>query len=432
MRNARIDLTDIMDALSMALDLIDPRLTNHHRQVTLLAVRLAEEMQLPLKQRQNLALAAIVHDIGASGIQDAALRLQYTYTDEAVRNHAEAGYALLSGFVPLSDVAEVVRFHHVPWSQGGGAVYQGHQVPLLAHVLQLADRAQVLVDQSRNILNQVDYIVGRIVEARGTVLHPQVVDAFLALAHHEVFWLDLVSSWHTDSVIEEFRPLQVEGDNDMLLDIARFFGRVIDSRSRFTATHSAGVAAVAAAIGHLVDLGEDECYKLQLAGYLHDIGKLSVPNDVLEKKGALNHEELMLMRSHTYHTQRVLERIPAFQQIATVASHHHESLDGTGYPFHAKARKLSLSVRIMAVADVFTAITEDRPYRAAMDRGAVLGVLYHDAAAARLDPQLVVLVAHEYQRINHARFEAQSAYSQYDSTFQPMTRIHPVARSAWA
>jgi HD-GYP domain-containing protein (c-di-GMP phosphodiesterase class II) len=419
MSNSKIDLTDVMSALSMALDLIDPRLTDHHRQVAFLAVRLAEEMGLPLEQRQHLALAAMVHDIGASGTKDAALRLQYAYLDESIREHSEAGYILLAGFPLLAEVAEVVRFHHIPWSRGAGQVHAGRAVPLLAQVLQLADRVQVLINRSRHVLEQVNRIVKCVVIAKDTIFHPDVVDAFLAVAQREAFWLDLASTWRKDSVLEEFRPLPVQGDGDALLDIARFFGRVIDSRSRFTASHSAGVAAVAEAIGQLAGLGEDECSQLRLAGYLHDIGKLSIPNDILEKAGALSSEEFALIRSHTYHTQRVLERIPAFSEIATMASHHHENLNGTGYPFHVSAQNLSPAARIMAVADVFTAVAEDRPYRGAMHQDAVMAVLAHDAAACHLDAQLVGLVTREYQYINIARIDAQSAYCQNGSRRPP-------------
>ncbi len=436
MRNSRIDLADVMDALSMALDLIDPRLTGHHRQVAFLAVRVAEEMRLPLAHRQRLALAAIVHDIGASGAKDAALVLEYAYGAPAVRDHSEAGYALLSGFPPMADAAEVVRFHHVPWADGGGAVCGVWSVPLLAQVLQLADRVQVLIDPSRHILGQVGHIAACVTAAKDTVFHPAAVDAFLAIARHEALWLDLVSTWRNGSVLDEFRPLPADGEGDALLEVARFFGRVIDSRSRFTGSHSAGVAAVAEAIGHLAGLGDDECYQLRLAGHLHDIGKLSVPIDILDKAGALSPEELALIRCHTYHTQRVLERIPAFGQIATVASHHHETLDGTGYPFHVAARRLPLAARIMAVADVFTAIAEDRPYRGAMARDAVLAVLADDAAARRLDAALVALVTRHFAAIDTARSEAQSAHCRDNSTrlrpppHQVASRPRRVARPA--
>jgi HD-GYP domain-containing protein (c-di-GMP phosphodiesterase class II) len=189
---------------------------------------------------------------------------------------------------------------------------------------------------------------------------------------------------------------------------------------------------VAETLGRLAGLGEEECYQLRLAGHLHDIGKLSVPNHILEKPGALTSDEFALVRSHTYHTQRVLERIPAFSQIATVASHHHETLDGSGYPFHVDAQRLPLAARIMAVADVFTAVTEDRPYRAAMAEAAVLAVLAEDAAAHRLDRQLVALVAGDFQSINAARQEAQSVYCR-DSSRRPFVRSrHPGGRSGWA
>jgi len=427
MKRFTVDLVEVIDALSLALDLIDPRLTDHHRQVALLAVGLAEQMRLPVVERQRLAMAALLHDIGATGTKDALLRLRYEYLDDEVQAHAEHGYRLLIRFAPLAEVVDIVRFHHVPWSFGRGSRQEERPVPLAAHILQLADRVQVQIDRSRYILSQVEAITARIVEERGRVFHPAVVDAFLARARNEAFWLDLVSPWQQNSVLHEFGPLPVDSDDSTLLDIARFFGRVIDSRSHFTATHSAGVAAVAGTIGGLCGLCDEECGQLRLAGYLHDIGKLAIPKDILEKPAALTPEEFALMRSHTYHTQRVLERIDAFRPIATWASHHHERFDGSGYPFGIKGAAMSLCARIMAVADVFTALTEDRPYRKAMKRQDVIATLKASAAANGLDPLLVGVVTRDFEPINTARREAQSAYQEAGEVQVPLA---PQSRSS--
>ena len=136
-----------------------------------------------------------------------------------------------------------------------------------------------------------------------------------------------------------------------------------------------------------------------IAGYLHDLGKLAVSNEILEKPGKLSEDEFNVIRSHTYYTYHLLESIPAFKMINEWASYHHEKLDGTGYPFHIAGDKLSLGSRVMAVSDVFTAITEDRPYRKRMDDESAKQVLIGMVDSGALDGKVVEILLDNFDKI---------------------------------
>ena len=164
-------------------------------------------------------------------------------------------------------------------------------------------------------------------------------------------------------------------------DIAAAFARVIDAKSPFTSGHSERVALFTDMIAEELCYSFDDRRKLKRAALLHDIGKLGVSNMILDKKGKLDDEEWKAMRSHAAYSEQILERISAFADLAKVAGAHHERLDGSGYPAGLAGDEICMDTRIISTADVFDALTADRPYRAAMPVAKAFEIL--DAGAGK-------------------------------------------------
>ena len=405
-KEPRISLFDLIMNLSDAMDLISPFLVNHHKQVAYIAFSIGEELALPVEQKNELILAGASHDIGAFSLKERMDLLQFEVKD--TYTHARIGYSLLKMFEPLSSVATLVRFHHVPWDAGAGSEFDGEQVPIGSHLLHLADRVAVLINKREEILGQVNVICERIKEQSGKMFRPHLVDAFMNLATKEYFWLDAVSPSISPLLRSRASLESIEMNLDSLSNFAKLFSKIIDFRSPFTATHSSGVAASAESIAKFAGFSERECRMMRIAGYLHDLGKLVVPKEILEKPTTLTEDEFNVIRSHTFHTYRTLEPIGSLDIINAWASFHHERMDGTGYPFHHKGQDLSLGSRIIAVADVFTAITEDRPYRKGMSSDSALQVLQKKADNSALDPSIVSLLTLHFDEINSFRISAQA------------------------
>jgi HD-GYP domain-containing protein (c-di-GMP phosphodiesterase class II) len=134
---------------------------------------------------------------------------------------------------------------------------------------------------------------------------------------------------------------------------------------------------------------------MRVAGYLHDLGKLAIPAEILEKPGKLTVDEFNVVKKHPFLSFHVLEPICDLDVINAWASFHHERMDGTGYPFHHEAADLPLGSRILAVADVYTALAEDRPYRRGLDQRESLKLLQIMAGEEKLDKEIVsTLLAH--------------------------------------
>lgn len=150
------------------------------------------------------------------------------------------------------------------------------------------------------------------------------------------------------------------------LSFASALVATLDARDRYTAGHSAAVAVYARDIALRMALEEDQVRLVHLCGLVHDIGKIGLPPGLLEKPGALTLEERRQMEKHSEIGERILSNVEDYSEIATIVRHHHERIDGEGYPDGLYSEQIPLLSRIIAVADAYNAMTSDRPYRDAM------------------------------------------------------------------
>lgn len=404
-----ISLFDMMDSLSTALDLINPALSKHHKLTCYVTSCIAEEMDLDDDAFNALFSASILHDIGAIALADRMRLLDFEVASPHL--HGELGALLLSKFPPFKAFAPLVRYHHVPWLDGEGAMFRGAEVPSGSHMIHLADRVAVLIKPNIPIFEQVSDVREKAAALSGATFVPEMVEAFLEMSRKEVFWLDFVHRDITKILKRKSRLPSLSLDLDGLLAMSRFYALIIDTRSRFTATHSSGVAASAEKLARLSGLGDFQAKKVRIAGYLHDIGKLSVPESILEKNGKLDLTEWRTVRAHTYYTHEILDVVAGLQDIAVWAADHHENLNGDGYPFRRHDGELPLESRILAVADVFTALAEDRPYRQGLSAEEVTRIMTEMVQEKKLDGDVVAMVCDNYAELEAERSAAQTAES---------------------
>lgn len=222
--------------------------------------------------------------------------------------------------------------------------------------------------------------VAEVLKRSGGWFDPAVVDAFLRSASEARFWTDLVRP-DIERLVLDAEPGReaVYADDDYLDDIAAGFARVIDAKSPYTAGHSERVALFSDMIAEQLDMQPAQRRQLKRAALLHDIGKLGVSNAVLDKPGRLKGDEWEQMKRHAEYSQAILSRIAAFADVAKIGGSHHEKLDGTGYPRGLRGDEIAFDVRIVATADVFDALTADRPYRAALPVAKAFEILWETA-----------------------------------------------------
>ena len=421
-------LSEVLSGLSHALDLTEGQARGHAERSCLIGMRLAAALDLDEATRSSLFYALLLKDAGCSsnaakvaalfGADDAVVKSSRRLTDTSsssqavlhVLRTAGAGESMLArgrhvaavirsgragarslielrcergaAVVRAIDLGEVAARAIMDvdehWDGGGyPAGIEGEKISLAGRVLCLTQTAEVFWQHGGP---HAACEIAR--QRRGTWFDPTLVDAFVVLEHDAEFWRSLRSPSVT--------PLEppdhiLVADNARLDRVAHAFASIVDAKSPYTADHSEGVAAIAAAVAALLGLDAGKRKTLHRAALLHDIGKLGVSNRILDKPGPLGKREWETVRRHPKWSMEILSRLSAFQDVAQIAAAHHERLDGSGYYRGLTAEQLDQPSRILAVADVAEALSAERPYRHALGPDAVLTIMRRQANRT-LDP----------------------------------------------
>lgn len=253
---------------------------------------------------------------------------------------------------------------------------RGREIPICARIMSLAQTVEIFHQtQGRSAAIEV-------VERRnGRWFDPDLVKAFSSISRLESLWADMHNAERQVIALEPQDDVLV-ADDPVMERICLAFADVVDAKSPFTYRHSTGVAGAAVAIAKTLGLGESDTTMIRRAALLHDIGKLSVSNQILDKPGKLTNEEWDVVRKHPFYSLEILKRIPGFSKLSEIAASHHEKLDGSGYFRHMTAEQLSLPARILVVADIYDALAAKRPYRDALPLETVFGIMQKDAPRA--------------------------------------------------
>ena len=407
-----VNLGNLILSLSDALDLAFSSLAMHQQRTAFIAWELAKRAKLEEKRIEKVFLAGLLHDIGALSIEEKK-SLHDNETSE-VEQHCIRGQHLFKSNPWLAPCADLVRYHHREWV----TYEEPRDAPEVfdSQLLFLADYLERQIDRKTYILHQNEALCGQMKELAGKQIDRKIVDLFLEVSQREEFWLDLTSP-RLYSLLLHNGPFQaIEIDLNNIAIFAKLLGMIVDFKSPFTATHSSGVAQCSMLLAEIVGMSETEVKLMEVAGLLHDLGKLVVPNSILEKPAGLTHEEMAVMKQHTYHTFSILSTIGGLQMIAEWGAYHHERLDGKGYPFRRKAHEMNIGARIMAVSDIFTALAEDRPYRKGMKTENIKNILQEQASHGIQDSHIVKLLLENIEEVRQVVTERQEQARHYYQT----------------
>jgi HD-GYP domain-containing protein (c-di-GMP phosphodiesterase class II) len=444
MTQQTVQLAELVSALSYALDLTEGQPAGHNVRACWIGVHVGMQLGLDRAALSDLYYTVLLKDVGCSS--NAARVCQLYVTDDLafkgkakLLDHsapqflkfliANAGMkqsvadrfrtivetALATGQITKeltetrchrgADIARRMRFSNdvamgivdldEKWNGKGLPEHKrGAEISILARIALLCQVVDVFYMSEGK-----DKAIAEVRRRSGSWFDPHVVDAFCAVAADHSFWKSLTDPMLQQRLIEfeslrESRPV----DEDYLDDVAAAFAEVVDAKTPFTSGHSDRVAIFSDLIADQMDLPADRRRKLRRAALLHDIGKLGVSNTILEKEAKLTDDEWAEIKRHPGLGELILSRVAAFGDLAEVAGAHHERLDGTGYPRQLRSRDISLESRIVAVADVFDALTADRPYRKAMTVDVAIGILDQESATA-LDPRCVTALKRGLARL---------------------------------
>lgn len=423
-----LPLAKLIGALSYALDLTEGQPPGHCVRCCLIGMRIGRALRLPEKALWELYYTLLLKDVGCSSnaaricelymTDDLAFKRDFKWVDGSfpqvvrfVLGHTGLGAGLLDKFKVLlnsmrtreeaaqelittrcqrgASIARRLKFHErvaqgvhsldEQWNGKGRPDHLvGDQIPIYSRIALLAQVVDVFHTASgpESALEEAQ-------ARRGTWFDPSLVDALAALGAEDDLWSMLRAPNLSDYVFAAEPALQhIEVDEDYLDAVAAAFGEVVDSKSPYTAGHSGRVALYADLIAAELGVDAERRRWLYRGALLHDVGKLGVSNAILDKPGKLDAAEWDAVKKHALFTEQILSRIPQFAELAVVAAAHHERLDGKGYPRGIAEAQIALETRIITAADIFDAITAERPYRAAVPLEKTLDIMRETVGTA--------------------------------------------------
>lgn len=442
--SANLKLSELISALSHALDITEGQPEGHCVRCCWIGIHIGREIGLAEDALWDLYYTLLLKDLGCSS--NAARICELYLTDDLgfkrdfktvgdslpqvinfVLRHtglkaglAERFRSVLTIFRDGSEIAreliatrcqrgaEIARLLRFPESVAAG-IYSldehfngqgkpeglaGQAIPLHSRIALLAQVIDVFhtAGGPQAALDEVHRRAGRWFD-------PELVKAFGSVAEADGFWHTLASPG-IDKAVLALEPAArvVALDDDYLDDIAAAFGQVVDSKSPYTSGHSVRVALYTDMIAETLGLSGERRRWLKRGALLHDVGKLGVSNSILDKPGKLDDAEWEAVKAHARYTETILSRIEAFAELARVSAAHHERLDGKGYPRGVGADEICIETRIITTADIFDAITAERPYRGAIPIPRTLEMMAENVGSA-IDPDCFAALKDALERL---------------------------------
>ncbi|WP_373482681.1 HD-GYP domain-containing protein [Acetobacterium sp.] len=385
-----ITLKELITSFTKSIDLYNYLLKDHHRRTAIAAYHIGVQMGLPAERLSDLVIAASLHDIGALTVGERDDLIQMDV--ENPFPHSSLGSYMLSSFSPFAQISKIIFYHHWHYDQDSNYLSELGPVPLESYILHVADRTDILVQPNCSILAQKQKIIAKIQSYGGTVFAPEVVAAFSEQAQKDSFWLDF-DNWEMETILslgisEQYEIMMTM---DLLEEFALTLSKIIDSRSKFAISHSFGVSQVAYVLAQKMGYSEEKCRKIRVAGLLHDMGKIAVATEIIEKKGALTETERADIRTHAYFTFLILGHIEGLGEIVEWASCHHENHDGSGYPMNLLNAVITQEMDIVSYADIYTALSEDRPYRKGLSPDQIMQILEDEYLCKHGEPVFAII-----------------------------------------
>ena len=393
-----IQRTKLLAVLSEALDSVEKEylgVTDHHaKRVALLCDRMAERAGMEEEERSAVVTGALLHDSALTEYREG-------YGGEAVPMDALSGHCVAGEenlrLVPGAVSRNFVLYHHERADGKGPFGKTAAETPLGAQLIHIADQLDRCHPLGSTVCEKLCQFVQ---QNRGTLFAEQVVDLAVSVLTDDL--LEMLCDEKIGEAVPAVADVPCETD---LRDLTKLFARIIDYKSPFTKNHSLGLAEKAERMARHFGWDEATVEQVCCAGGLHDIGKLMVDKDVLEKAGKLDEAEYRHIQSHAAETYRLLSKLESLGQITAWASQHHEKLNGKGYPEGLTAEALDEKSRLLACLDIYQALTEDRPYKAGMSHAKTVSIMGELVEKGELDGR----ITEEIARVFHVEEEEPAA-----------------------
>ena len=404
----KLDLTDMLYALSFALDKIEAELlgvdTGHGRRVAYLSLLMGKEAGFHNEELRDFIGCCLLHDNAFTEyiyeeLAKSSISGQLTANiGDIVRqnklklhhDHSVTGEANIRLLPFRTDVKNIVLYHHENADGTGVLGMTAGETPLKAQILHLVDLADTAGYLRLETMTpeELEELRGWVKSKTGSAFSEEAVELFLKAVTYDKIAC-LCDKGLLRSLREEIHTEFSDYSDEEVRNIADLFAKIIDYKSEFTQSHSKGVAEKAEIMAKYYGFDAEKTTRFYFAGAMHDIGKLAISNDILEKPDKLTVDEFTEMKNHASATYYILNQIKEIPDIVEWASNHHEKLNGKGYPRGLTADELSFEDQLMACIDIYQALTEKRPYKDGMSHEKTISIMMDMVGRGELNESIV-------------------------------------------
>lgn len=380
-----INNESIFNIIRRFCNYIDPRLTEHGTHVSYIVFRMLKETgKFTSQELRNICFVAQLHDIGAYKTEEISRMLQFETKD--VWDHSFYGYLFIRYFSPLRDLASAVLLHHTNWDFLEKESGLDPLMKDLGQLIHIADRIDVLMSMQNCSWEET---LSFLKKEQGTVYAPHIIQHAEKLS----FKKSIDEEWQTDCQFNDFLTgIPLSGED--ITDYLKMLVFIIDFRSHHTVTHTITTTSISYELGKLLSFPEDRLNVILCGALLHDLGKIAVPVEILEYPGRLSRQAMNIMRTHVDYTEEIFGG-SIDDSVARIALRHHEKLNGSGYPKGLSAKDLSKEERLVAIADIISALTGTRSYKDIYPTEKIKMILDGMKNDQLVDPEIVrIAVAH--------------------------------------
>ena len=410
----KIDLNEILYAVSAGLDAVEIELLNvrkgHCKRIAAISISLGKALGLSQGDLIDLAAFSILHDNALTEVNQEEIQYKKYNNGEGYSQHDFNVRRCIIGesntrYMPFrTNNRDVILLHHENADGSGPQGRTYDRTPIKAQIIHLADTLDNNFDFTTFNKDNYGAVIYFVKSNAGTLFSREIADTFTKTfkAKH----LNSISVANIDNyLIKSTKHFNDEYSPQEVVNLATLIARIVDYKSHYTCKHSIGVAKNCDVMAKYYHFPEEKRVKYYLAGALHDIGKLMIDNSILQKPSKLNEYEYELMKQHAYYTYDILHHVKNMNDILIWASHHHEKLNGEGYPFGLKAESLSNEERLMTCCDIYQALTEERPYKSGFPHEKAISIMRDMVIKGEIDNNIVMAMDMEFRdgsRVNEA------------------------------
>lgn len=362
----------------------NPKLVDHGSKVGYLVAKMLEVQGKTQKEILESYIIGLLHDVGAYKTEEIDKLVQFE--TERVFDHSIYGYLIMKVSEVMEDKVDAILHHHTPWEQLKSMRCENSQ---LANLIFLADRVEIyLRTQKKHISPEV--------LKKTNCFSEENIELFCETEEKfDVQKRLLDGSYINDT---EKYLYQAEFSEEELKKLIRMVAFLIDFRSESTVTHTITMVSAAVALGNLMNLNKQQIDEIYTGAYIHDLGKVAIPLEVLEKPGRLDSDEMEVMKTHIILTGNIIGGHVS-DNVYKIAMRHHEKLDGKGYPYGISEEDMSLEEKIVAVADIFSALTGKRSYKDSMPKEKVVSIMQQMSDNHQIAEEVVKLLVDNYEAV---------------------------------